>query len=503
MDKNLYFYFSKASTISSHFSTLLTKGLFLNCLKFFKFEINFINIEIIPFLMEKRLVGFLISFLVLSMPVAFAYQEYSLTYDGNGNLITGDGKFRVYNDFNQLIEVYSGNDTSGEVLEFYLWHPTEDRILVKKVFNGSVYPEEVVVYVNDNFDKSYTNPIADAFINETYYVYDDYGLVGEEIYNTTFRGTDDHPVFPATFLKKIFYHSDHLGSTTVITNSSGGVVEKTFYDPYGEIISGGEIGRYQYEGKEFSEYTQDYDFNFRKYDPELGIFTQPDAVLVNVYDPQQLNRYSFERRNPYGYVDKDGKYIETAVDVAFIAYDLHELKKDPILINFVILGADIAGSVLPFATGVGVGVKTAIKSISEGKLFSKLTPREIGLLGEKELLERFGGESQKFFRTSIGKGRIFDQFSPNTGIARESKVGYQTLTQSNRIQIDKTAELISSGKISGAENYFFTSPVTGKGGASGNLLNYATSKGIKNIQETAGAIKNTLNKIKSFFERIF
>ena len=147
MDKNLYFYFSKASTISSHFSTLLTKGLFLNCLKFFKFEINFINIEIIPFLMEKRLVGFLISFLVLSMPVAFAYQEYSLTYDGNGNLITGDGKFRVYNDFNQLIEVYSGNDTSGEVLEFYLWHPTEDRILVKKVFNGSVYPEEIVANV--------------------------------------------------------------------------------------------------------------------------------------------------------------------------------------------------------------------------------------------------------------------------------------------------------------------------------------------------------------------
>jgi RHS repeat-associated protein len=257
--------------------------------------------------------------LILSMPVASSLQEYTLIYDGNGNLITGDGKYRVYNEFNQLVEVYSGNDTSGEVLEFYLWHPTEDRILMKKVFNGSVYPEEVVVYVNDNFDKSYTNPSADAFINETYYVYDDYGLVGEIVYNTTFRGTDDHPVFPASFLKKIFYHSDHLGSTTVITNSSGGVVEKTFYDPYGEIISGGEIGRYQYEGKEFSFVTGDYDFNFRKYDPELGIFTQPDAVLVNVYDPQQLNRYSFERRNPYGYVDRDGKVLVAPI---FLAYGL-------------------------------------------------------------------------------------------------------------------------------------------------------------------------------------
>jgi RHS repeat-associated protein len=279
--------------------------------------------------MAIRLAGLLIVLLVLSIPVTFAYQEYSLIYDGNGNLITGDGKFRVYNDFNQLVEVYSGNDTSGEELEFYLWHPTEDRILMKKVFNGSVYPEEVVVYVNDNFDKSYTNPSADAFINETYYVYDDYGLVGEEIYNTTFRGVDDQPVYPATFLQKIFYHSDHLGSTTVITNSSGGVVEETFYDPYGEIISGGEKSRYDYEGKEFSSVTGDYDFNFRKYDPELGIFTQPDAVLVNVYDPQQLNRYSFERRNPYGYVDRDGKTINDPFGIERFKL---ELKHD---INFI------------------------------------------------------------------------------------------------------------------------------------------------------------------------
>jgi RHS repeat-associated protein len=113
---------------------------------------------------------------------------------------------------------------------------------------------------------------------------------------------------------KLYYHPDHLGSTSLITNDSGGVVENIFYDPYGEmldpygaILLQGTTSRYQYEGKEFSQATGDYDFHFRKYSPQLGIFTQPEQLFPNVYDPQQLNRYSFERRNPYKYVDENGR----------------------------------------------------------------------------------------------------------------------------------------------------------------------------------------------------
>jgi hypothetical protein len=38
------------------------------------------------------------------------------------------------------------------------------------------------------------------------------------------------------------------------------------------------------------------------------IFTQPDSVIANVYDPQTLNRYAFEKNNPYKYVDPNGKF---------------------------------------------------------------------------------------------------------------------------------------------------------------------------------------------------
>lgn len=107
----------------------------------------------------------------------------------------------------------------------------------------------------------------------------------------------------------VFYHNDHLGSTAAITNESGDLIEETFYAPFAEILSGGENSRYDYEGKEYSDVTQDYDYDFRKYDPVLGIFTQPEQIFPNLFDPQQLNRYSFERNNPYSFVDQDGNSI--------------------------------------------------------------------------------------------------------------------------------------------------------------------------------------------------
>jgi len=264
--------------------------------------------------MVKKGVSILLIVILTFSTISFAsaVSEFNLTYDGDGNLVTGDGKYREYNEFNQLIRIYDGNDTNGDILETYIYHPTEDRILIKlNEYDGTSTPDGAVVYVNDNFDRKYDISGVPTS-NDTYYAKDENGIVGE-IKNGT----------------KTFYHNDHLGSTSALTNSSGVLVENTFYAPYGEIIDGRQttyrpysgIGgspvglpmegkgqsRYYYEGKEFSYLTDDYDFNFRKYSPELGIFTQPDSALSDVYDPQQLNRYAFERRNPYKYVDEDGK----------------------------------------------------------------------------------------------------------------------------------------------------------------------------------------------------
>ena len=59
------------------------------------------------------------------LPVCFA-DQIDLTYDANGNLISGDGKFREYNSLNQLVKVYNGSDALGLLQEELTYHPTEE-----------------------------------------------------------------------------------------------------------------------------------------------------------------------------------------------------------------------------------------------------------------------------------------------------------------------------------------------------------------------------------------
>lgn len=241
----------------------------------------------------KVILVFSMCFIIIFLPVTLAVEiSQTFSYDGNGNLVTGDGYYREYNEFNQLVKIWEGNNTNGTLLEEYLFHPTEDRILAKRIYKGSSNPIEYILYVNDNFVRKAWGTLNPR--NDTYYIKTENGILAEVQTN----GTQE---------VKIYYHNDHLGSNSIITNSFGEVFEKTSYGPYGEIISGGEVGRYSYESKEFSSITQDYDYDFRKYNPNWGIFIQPDAGVNNVYDPQNLNRYSFERRNPYKYIDPDGR----------------------------------------------------------------------------------------------------------------------------------------------------------------------------------------------------
>jgi len=104
----------------------------------------------------------------------------------------------------------------------------------------------------------------------------------------------------------LYYHSDHLGSTNLVTDSNGEVVEETFYTPFGQVEKSPEVEKkVGYTGHELDSTGQVY-MKARFYDPERGQFVQPDSMLPNVYDPQQLNRYSYVRNNPFKYVDPDG-----------------------------------------------------------------------------------------------------------------------------------------------------------------------------------------------------
>jgi len=229
-----------------------------------------------------RGIGLFLITLVVLLPVCFA-DELQLTYDANGNLISGDGYTRTYNSLNQLTRI---ENSTGSLLEEFVYHPTEERIYKKLVYNSAGEVKETIIYFTDTFVRVVNSS---GTFDTTYIMHE-----GQKIAEVKYDGS------------KQFMHDDHLGSTGAITDSSGLVVEQTTYSPFGEIVSGGEMSRFDYEGKEFDSVVGDYDFNFRKYCVKWGIFCQPDTLIQNVYDPQSLNRYMFERGNPYKNVDEDG-----------------------------------------------------------------------------------------------------------------------------------------------------------------------------------------------------
>ena len=92
-----------------------------------------------------------------------------------------------------------------------------------------------------------------------------------------------------------------------------------------------------------------------------------------------------------------------------------------------------------------------------------------------QTLRKLGGVSQNYFPTSQG-ARYVDQLVGD--IAHESKVGYQTLTDTISRQIGKGAQLLASGRVDAVSWDFFRSPVTGLRGPSAMLRSALEEKGI-------------------------
>ncbi len=107
----------------------------------------------------------------------------------------------------------------------------------------------------------------------------------------------------------------------------------------------------------------------RYYDPAIGRFLSVDPVTADGNTGGNFNRYWYANNNPYKFKDPDGRYVETALDLAFIASDVADIRSNGLnLTNGSALVADVVGALLPGATGLGAGVKgiAAIGAIVKG-----------------------------------------------------------------------------------------------------------------------------------------
>ena len=116
---------------------------------------------------------------------------------------------------------------------------------------------------------------------------------------------------------KAFYHSDHLGSSNVITNQAGNLISNCEYLPYGEFSTktGVNATHYYFTGKELDDETGLMFFGARYYDPQIGRFITADPVIPAPFYPQSLNRYSYCYNNPLKYTDPTGHWPDWLDDI--------------------------------------------------------------------------------------------------------------------------------------------------------------------------------------------
>jgi RHS repeat-associated protein len=111
-----------------------------------------------------------------------------------------------------------------------------------------------------------------------------------------------------------FYHGDHLGSSTLVTDPtiSGFIAHRAAYYPYGEKFDGTERldsasfpfkPKYQFnfKEKEVADVGGFYDYGARIYNPRTGRFLSADSSTVD-----GLNRYAYVGNSPLRYVDPTG-----------------------------------------------------------------------------------------------------------------------------------------------------------------------------------------------------
>ncbi len=213
----------------------------------------------------------------------------SYSYDANGNMLSGAGRTFTYDYDNRptsiiynsmaLISVY---DASGN--------------RVKKVT-----PTSTTVYIGDLYECTSGQCTKYIFAGT------------QRVAKIDSAGTNYH-------------HTDHLGSSSIITNSSGAKVEDIYYYPYGEIKtdSGTLNVRHKFTDQEWDAETGLYYYGARYYDPRLARFISADTIVPEPFYPQSLNRYAYTINNPVILRELDGNcFVFVTVggqQVPYVAY---------------------------------------------------------------------------------------------------------------------------------------------------------------------------------------
>ena len=173
---------------------------------------------------------------------------------------------------------------------------------------------------------------------------------------------------------KYYLHRDNLGSILAITKTDGSVVEKRFYDAWGNLkglvnSAGTLITNTQqlatatlfldrgYTGHEHLQNVGLINMNARIYDPILRRFLSPDNEISDPFNTQSYDRFSYVLNNPLLYTDPSGNNPLVIAALIFGGTLLQHAITN--MINGIPfwygMGKQIASSVISGALSFGIG----------------------------------------------------------------------------------------------------------------------------------------------------
>jgi RHS repeat-associated protein len=173
--------------------------------------------------------------------------------------------------------------------------------------------------------------------------------------NVGLRAGNDNPE-----LFQYYYHSDHLGSTSLITDLDGNVVQHVEYVPFGEVFIEERNNKwntpYLFNAKELDEETGLYYYGARYYDPRVSIWYGTDPMHEKY---PVVSTYAYCVQNPLRFIDPDGRSTRVAQNedgtYRVIGGDLND--KD---YNIYVYTQDKEGNYT--VQGQSIGVTTSITS---------------------------------------------------------------------------------------------------------------------------------------------
>lgn len=214
-----------------------------------------------------------------------AFNGNTYAYDANGNMTTWNSSYTLGYDIENRMTSNSNNNSS------YVYDGDGNR--VKRVVSSVT-----TVYPNKYYEKNTTSSVITLYY---------------------FFGGQMVALKSGSTLE--YVSQDHLGSTSVTTDTSGNVTSRTRYKPFGEILltsnqetSGTLNTERKFTGQIFDTGTDLYFYNARYYDRTLRRFTQADDIDPNRNNSQELNRYSYVMNNPLRYNDPTGQVANDPSD---------------------------------------------------------------------------------------------------------------------------------------------------------------------------------------------